>query len=53
MAELSWREDRSRVGNRTLTMEMLARALRHPTSRNLCGYWQGNKPKDLVWEPPG
>jgi len=52
VAELSWREDRSRIGNRALTIKMLAQALRHPTSRNLCGYWQGNKPKDLVWEPP-
>jgi hypothetical protein len=50
IAELSWREDRSRLGNRGQTVEMLARALAHPTWRNLCGYWQGNKPPDLVWE---
>jgi hypothetical protein len=53
IAELSWREDRSRLGNRGQTLEMLGRALAHPTSRNLCGYWQGNKPPDLVWEPSG
>ncbi|MBZ6079027.1 transposase [Microvirga puerhi] len=44
IVELSRREDRSRLGNRGQTLEMLGRALAHPTSRNLCGYWQGNKP---------
>jgi len=48
-AELAWREDRRRVGNGGHVLEMLQRALAHPTSRNLCGYWQGNKPDDLVW----
>jgi hypothetical protein len=24
-------------------------ALRWPTSRNLCGYWQGVKPTLLIW----
>ena len=48
-AELAWRENRRRVGNRGHVLEMLHRALAHPTSRNLCGYWQGNKPDDLVW----
>ena len=50
-AELAWREDRRRVGNRGQTIEMLMRALMHPTSRNLCGYFQGNKPEefDFVW----
>nr|WP_246216114.1 IS1595 family transposase [Microvirga makkahensis] len=51
IAELSRREDCSRLGNRGQTVEMLGRALAHPTSRNLCGYWQGNRPPDLVWEP--
>jgi transposase-like protein len=51
VAELSWREDQRRVGNGGQTLEMLGRALAHPPSRNLCGYWQGNKPLDLVWEP--
>lgn len=50
VAELAWREDRSRLGNRGQTLEMLGRALAHPTSRNLCGYWQGIKPPDLVWK---
>jgi hypothetical protein len=49
-AELAWREDRRRVGNRGQALEMLQRALAHPTSYNLCGYWQGNKPEDLVWD---
>jgi hypothetical protein len=53
IAELSWREDQRRVGNGGQTLEMLGRALAHPTSRNLCGYWQGNRPQDLVWEPSG
>lgn len=50
-AEMAWREDRRRKGNRGQTIEMLVRALMHPTSRNLCGYWQGNKPEDydFVW----
>lgn len=48
-AQLAWREDRRRMGNRGQTIEMLTRALLHPTSRNLCGYWQGKKPDDLVW----
>ncbi|QLH71833.1 transposase [Rhodopseudomonas palustris] len=48
-AELAWREDRRRVGNGGHVLDMLKRTLAHPTSRNLCGYWQGNKPDDLVW----
>ena len=50
-AELSWREDQRRKGNRRLTMEMLVRALMHPTSRNLCGYFQRvtTEDFDFVW----
>jgi hypothetical protein len=38
-------------GNQGQTIEMLVRALMHPTSRNLCRYWQDNKPEDydFVW----
>ncbi len=39
-----------RLTSGRLTRFMLSRALRRPTSRFLCGYWQGNKPPDLIWE---
>ncbi|MGV2121854.1 IS1595 family transposase [Agrobacterium vitis] len=49
-AEIAWREDNRRVDNGLLLWGMLHKALSRPTSRNLCGYWQGNHPHDLVWE---
>ncbi|MBZ9606109.1 IS1595 family transposase [Phyllobacterium chamaecytisi] len=50
VAELAWREDVRRNDNRNQFFEVLGRALKQPTSRYLCGYWQGNKPPDLIWE---
>jgi hypothetical protein len=50
VAELAWREDVRRNDNRNQFFEALGRALKRPTSRYLCGYWQGNKPPDLIWE---
>ena len=52
VADLAWKEDHRRKGNRWQTLELLQRALGAPTSRFLCGYWQGNSPPDLVWEKP-
>lgn len=49
VAELAWREDSRDWGNRRQTFNVLRTALARPTSRNLCGYWQGNKPPDLIW----
>jgi hypothetical protein len=50
VADLAWREDTRRTSNGGLTRSLLGQALRRPTSRFLCGYWQGNKPPDLIWE---
>lgn len=50
VAELAWREDSREWGNDRQTFSVLCTALEQPTSRFLCGYWQGNKPPDLVWE---
>lgn len=50
VAELAWREDCRHVSNRGHTFQVLGKALSRPTSRYLCGYWQGNKPPDLIWE---
>ncbi|WP_371418811.1 transposase [Agrobacterium sp. ICMP 6402] len=49
-AEIAWREDNRRVDNGLQLRGMLYKAPSRPTSRNLCGYWQGNHPPDLVWE---
>jgi len=50
VAELAWREDCRQVSNHGHTFQVLGKALSRPTSRYLCGYWQGNKPPDLIWE---
>lgn len=50
VAELAWREDCRQVSNRSHTFQVLGKALSRPTSRYLCGYWQGNNPPDLIWE---
>jgi hypothetical protein len=49
-AEIAWREDNRRVDNGTQLWGMVHFALSRKTSRNLCGYWKGNKPPDLVWQ---
>ena len=52
-AELAWKEDHRRMDNRTMVEEMLKKALAHPVSRWLCGYWQGNHPPPdaFLFEP--
>ena len=53
-ADLAAREDRSRVDSRTHAKAMLALALAHPVSRDMCGYWQrkNKKSRQLVaWSP--
>ncbi|ANY81254.1 hypothetical protein BB934_26075 [Microvirga ossetica] len=50
VADLAWREDLRQLSNGGLTRSLLRQALARKTSRYLCGYWQGNKPPDLVWE---
>jgi hypothetical protein len=50
VADLAWKEDTRRMSNGWLTRSMLSQALRRPTSPYLCGYRQGNKPPDLIWE---
>ena len=52
VADLAWREDARERSNNWQTNALLALALNQPTSRYLCGYWQGNSPPDLVWEKP-
>lgn len=49
VADLAWREDNRRQSNEAQTIAVLKTALGRPTSRYLCGYWQGNKPPDLIW----
>ncbi len=54
VAELAWREDMRRRDNGWLTRDLLKRVLRHPVSRWLKGYWQGNHPdREFLWEPGG
>ena len=43
-------EDSREQSNQSQTFRVLGKALERPTSRCLCGYWQGNKPPDLIWE---
>jgi hypothetical protein len=50
VADLAWDEDTRRTSNRWLTRTLLSQALQRPTSRYLCGYWQGNKPPNLIWD---
>ena len=49
IAELAWREDVRQNSNKNQFFEVLGRALTRPTSRYLCGHWQGRKPPDLIW----
>ena len=46
------REDTRRTSNGGLTQSLLGQALKRPTSRYPCGYWQGNKPPIMVWKEP-
>jgi transposase-like protein len=51
-AELAYREDFRRQDNGWLLRDMLGRALAHPVSRWMKGYWQGNHPPgEFLWQP--
>lgn len=41
--EAAFREDTRRMSNGTIFMEVMKRCAKTRTSRNWCGYWQGNK----------
>jgi hypothetical protein len=50
-AELAWKEDMRRKDNGWLFQDLLKRALHHPVSRWLKGYWQGNHPEqEFLWD---
>jgi hypothetical protein len=52
VADLAWREDMRKHPTSWLCRSVLAKALAHPVSRNLKGYWRGNKPPEtLGWKP--
>ncbi|KUM26989.1 hypothetical protein AU467_18665 [Mesorhizobium loti] len=50
VADLAWREENRRKSNGQLTALVLFAAMLNPTSRNFCGYWQGNSPPDPAFE---
>lgn len=51
--EMAWHEDHRRTSMRSLLKSKLSKALGHPTSRWLKGYWQGNHPpKDAFMVVP-
>lgn len=53
VADLAHREDMRRMPMKELARRYLDAALAHPPSRNIAGYWQGNKPaRTLGWMPP-
>lgn len=53
VADLAHREDMRRMPMKDLAGRYLNAALAHPPSRNIAGYWQGNKPaRKLGWMPP-
>ena len=52
VADIAWREDMRRHQTSWLFKAVLAKALAHPVSRNMKGYWQGSKPTEtLDWMP--
>ena len=48
-AEIAWRGQPPRR-QRHAALGMIHFAMSRKTSRNLCGYWQGRHPPDLVWD---
>ncbi len=50
VAELAWREDNRRMSNGRLTALVLGTVMSAPTSRNFCGYWEGNSPPDPTFD---
>jgi hypothetical protein len=54
VADVAYREDMRRVPMSALAGMYLKSAMAHPVSRNIAGYWQGNKPpRTLGWQMPG
>ncbi len=50
ICDIAWREDMRRRTNGWQSTGFLIRALNLPSSRYLCGYWQGNKlPGEILW----
>ncbi|KQT42052.1 hypothetical protein ASG43_17405 [Aureimonas sp. Leaf454] len=47
MADVAWREDNRKRDNGRLTAMVLMTVMQAPTSRDLCGYWQGYGPPEL------
>jgi transposase-like protein len=43
--EMAWREDNRRVSNGVLYLMATDAALKHPVSKQWCGYWQRSVPK--------
>ncbi len=43
--EIAYREDTRRKSNGDIVIDILSKALKSPTSKELCGYWQGNHRK--------
>ena len=53
VSDLARREDFRRMRTQDQANGMLSTALAHGPSRNISGYWQGNKPPGpLGWSPP-
>ena len=53
-ADLAWREDHSRTDFRMQAKTVLASALGHGVSRDMCGYWQRTNKKSqqlVAWSP--
>ena len=46
--EVAFREDTRRMDNGSIFKAIAKRCARKPTSRDLCGYWQGNKPAQIA-----
>lgn len=42
--EIAFREDTRRTSNGDIFKDIIGRCAQSPVSRDLCGYWQGNKP---------
>lgn len=41
--EIAYREDTRRMSNGDIFADIMSRCAKSPTSRDFCGYWQGNK----------
>ncbi len=53
VSDLAFREDMRRMPMAALAGRYLGSALTHPVSRNVAGYWQGNRPRRVLgWQGP-